>query len=87
MRRHRRAGLDLTALAGDDRRRRDGFVGDRSPANERDDDAASGSVVRGKGRVGRSRKKAAGWAGFRFALLVGRSEMDKGVRPTGSLGT
>ncbi|CAD6336160.1 unnamed protein product [Miscanthus lutarioriparius] len=61
LRRHLRAELDLTALAGDRRRRAgwiDGFVGDRSPANERDAAAASGSVVRGKGRVEPSRKKA-----------------------------
>ena len=72
LRRHLRAALDLTALAGDRRRLAgwiDGFVGDRSPANERDVAAASGSVVRGKGRVEPSRKKESGWAGFCFALL------------------
>jgi len=96
MRRHLPAGLDLTALAGDRRRRRagwiddeltiNGFVGDRSPANERDAAAASGSVVRGKGRVEPSRKKASGWAGFCFALLR-LSAGQKWTRPTVSLET
>jgi len=33
------------------------------------------------------RKRRVGLGLGRFALLVGRSEMDKGVRPTVSLGT
>ena len=98
MRRHLPAGLDLTALAGDRRRRRagwiddeltiDGFVGDRSPANERDENDASGSVechAQKKVAWGEAERKRR--VGLGFALLVGRSEMDKGVRPTVSLET
>ena len=73
LRRHLRAELDLTALAGDRRRRAgwiDGFVGDRSPANERDENDASGSVechAQKKVAWGEAERKRR--VGLGFALL------------------